>query len=88
MRATIRHLAFAATVDKPATKVVNASNSCSGLIAAGSTCSVSLTYSDAGLTSPSGLAYDAIAVHPGTNAGAPADFVQRITDIVSLPTDN
>jgi hypothetical protein len=80
--------ALAATVDNPATKIVINSSSCSGLIAAGSTCSVLLTYSDAGLTSASGLAYDAITVHPVTNAGAPADFVQRITDIVSLPTDN
>lgn len=80
--------ALAATVDNPATKIVVNSSSCSGLIPVGSTCSLSLTYSDAGLTSPSGLAYDTITLHPLTNAGAPTDFVQHITDMVSVPTDN
>ncbi len=80
--------ALAGTVDNPATRLVVTSTSCTGLIPAGATCVVALTYTDTGLTAPSGLAYDTLTIHLLTNAGVTADFVQRVTDIVSLPTDN
>ncbi len=82
------HTAIAKGPDNPATKVKIDNTTCTGLIPAGGTCSVALTYTDAGLTSPSGLAYDTLTIHLTTNAGVVSDFVQHFTLEVKVTPNN
>ncbi len=63
---------------------------CSGQIPVGSICSVTVAYDPTRLRSTTGLAYDTLDIHVGTDAGNAVDFTQRYT-IVLTPantTDN
>lgn len=77
-----------ATTSLTATTVTIDSTTCNGAIPAGGTCDVTVTYNDAGLTSPTGLAYDGVTIHVVSDAGVTDDFVQRYTDEVALPVDD
>jgi uncharacterized repeat protein (TIGR03803 family) len=52
---------------------------CFGSVAVGSTCTVTVRYDPTRLQSPTGLAYDTLTVHLGTDAGLAADWAQRYT---------
>jgi len=80
--------AVTATTMLTKARVVIDSTTCNGLIAVGSTCAVTVTYDDHKLSSPTGLAYDALTIHLTSNAGVTDDFVQRYTDEVRVPVDD
>jgi uncharacterized repeat protein (TIGR03803 family) len=52
---------------------------CFGTVPVGGTCTVTVLYDPTRLTSPTGLAYDTLTVHLGTDAGLAADWTQRYT---------
>ena len=60
------------------------STTCTGAVAIGATCTVSLKYNPFLLGSPSGLAYDTITVHLNSDAGQTNDFVQSFTITVRV----
>lgn len=70
------------------TSVTIDSTTCSGKIPAGGTCDVTVTYDNSKLTSPTGLAYDALTIQITSNAGVTDNFVQRYTDEVALPPND
>lgn len=70
-----------------AVRVTITATTCTGAIAVGSTCDVGISYDDSRLTSTTGLAYDALTIHLGSNAGQVDDFVQGYTDEVRIPPD-
>jgi len=54
-----------------------------GAIAKGHTCSITVSYDDTRLTSPSGLLLDTLRIDLSSNAGASHDFIQNYTLIVA-----
>lgn len=52
---------------------------CSETMAVGSTCTITVRYDPTRLQSPTGLAYDTLTVHLGTDAGFALDWAQRYT---------
>ncbi len=52
---------------------------CFGTVPVGSTCTVSVRYDPTRLQSPTGLAYDTLTVHLGSDAGIAVDWAQRYT---------
>lgn len=69
-------------------KLTLVGTTCSGTLAVGGTCDVTVTYNDAKLSSPTGLAYDIFTIRLKSNAGLENDFVQRCTDEVKVPVDD
>jgi hypothetical protein len=69
-------------------KATITSTTCIGKILGGATCDVGISYSDVGITSPTGLAYDTLTIHAVSNAGEVNDFIQRYTDEVPIPVDD
>ncbi len=53
---------------------------CFGTVPVGSTCTVSVRYDPTRLQSPTGLAYDTLTVHLGSDAGIAVDWAQRYTN--------
>jgi hypothetical protein len=76
-----------ATVKLTGAKVTIGANTCTGTIAPGATCAVTVTYDDTKLSSTTGLAYDTLTIHVASNAGQANDFVQSYTDQVKIPPD-
>jgi uncharacterized repeat protein (TIGR03803 family) len=52
---------------------------CFGTVPVGSTCTVTVRYDPTTLRSPTGLAYDTVTVHLGTDAGLAVEWAQRYT---------
>ena len=52
---------------------------CFGTLPVGSTCTVTVRYDPTRLQSPTGLAYDTLTVHLGSDAGIAVDWAQRYT---------
>ena len=52
---------------------------CFGTVPVGSTCTITVRYDPTRLHSPTGLAYDTLTVHLGTDAGLAVDWAQRYT---------
>ena len=57
---------------------------CVGSIAVGATCTVTVSYDDTRLSSPTGLAYDTLDVKVVSDAGQASDFTQRFTLVVKV----
>jgi hypothetical protein len=64
------------------------STTCLGQLPVGGTCDVNVTYTDAKLSSTTGLAYDTFTIHLATDAAQTADFVQSATLEVKIPQDD
>jgi hypothetical protein len=64
------------------------SNTCTGPIPVGSTCTVSVTYDPTRLRSATGLAYDTLDISVISDAGQVRDFVQSYTIVLNTPTDD
>jgi uncharacterized repeat protein (TIGR03803 family) len=52
---------------------------CFGTVSVGSACTITVRYDPTRLQSPTGLAYDTLTVHLGTDAGLAADWAQHYT---------
>jgi hypothetical protein len=61
---------------------------CVGQIAAGATCSVTVTYDPTKLRSATGLAYDTLTIGVTSDAGQTPDFVQSYTITVKVGGDD
>lgn len=63
-------------------------DTCIGTIAVGHTCTITVTYDPTKLSSPTGLAYDTLALAATSDAGQAHDFVQSFTLVVKVPVDD
>ena len=61
---------------------------CSGPIAVGATCSVTVVYDPTRFFSPTGLAYDTLDVTVVSDAGLVHDFVQSYTIVLTPANTN
>ncbi len=69
-------------------KVAVTNNTCTGAIAVGSTCSITVSYDPTGLNTPSGLAYDTLTVGIVSDAGQASEFIQSYTLQVAVSVDD
>jgi hypothetical protein len=53
--------------------------SCTGMIAVGSTCAITVRYDPTPLQSPTGLAYDTLTIHLNADSAQSVDWAQRYT---------
>lgn len=67
------------------TKASIGSTTCIGVIPAGGTCDMTVTYADGRLSSTTGLAYDTLTLHVTSDAAQTKDFVQSYTIQVHPP---
>jgi hypothetical protein len=69
-------------------KVTVMNSTCSGQIAVGATCTITLKFDPTKLSSPTGLAYDTLTVAVVSDAGQSPSFVQSYTIAVKVPVDD